>query len=235
MKARLGLRAAMLPPALRHVDCWIFDLDNSLYPASADLFALIDARMREFIQRLLGCGAHKARVVQKRFFREHGTTLAGLMVHHGIEPRDFLDFVHDIDLARISADPRLVAALDRLPGRKFVFTNGDETYARRVLDKLGLANAFDGLHDIHAMDYVPKPDPDAYARMCERHAIDPHRALMVDDMARNLVPAKALGMVTVWVDNGSEQASHEADEGVIDYRITDIGLWLSEVTEDGNG
>jgi putative hydrolase of the HAD superfamily len=154
------------------------------------------------------------------------------MANHGIAPREFLDYVHDIDLARLSADPRLVAALDRLPGRKFVFTNGDEAYARRVLDRLGLANAFDGLHDIHAMDYVPKPDPGAYARMCERHAIDPARALMADDMARNLVPAKALGMVTVWVDNGSEQASHEADPGVIDYRITDIGTWLSEMAGD---
>ncbi|HEX4738145.1 MAG TPA: pyrimidine 5'-nucleotidase [Allosphingosinicella sp.] len=220
----------MLPPGLRHVDCWIFDLDNSLYPASADLFALIDVRMGAYIQQLIGCDEAEARAVQKRFFRDHGTTLAGLMANHGIEPRDFLDYVHDIDLARISADPRLVAALDRLPGRKFVFTNGDEAYARRVLDKLGLANAFDGLHDIHAMEYVPKPDPRAYALMCERHAIDPVRALMVEDMARNLVPAKALGMVTVWIDNGSEQASHQADPEVIDYRIADIGEWLSEIT-----
>lgn len=220
----------MLPPRLRHVDCWIFDLDNSLYPASADLFALIDVRMSRFIQQLLGCDEAEARAVQKRFFRDHGTTLAGLMANHGIEPRAFLDYVHDIDLARLSADPRLVAALDRLPGRKFVFTNGDEAYARRVLERLGLANAFDGLHDIHAMDYVPKPDPSAYAHMCERHAIDPLRAVMVEDMARNLVPAKALGMVTVWIDNGSEQASHEADPGVIDYRIADIGTWLSEMT-----
>ena len=220
----------MLPPGLRHVDCWIFDLDNSLYPASADLFALIDVRMGAYIQQLVGCDEAEARAVQKRFFRDHGTTLAGLMANHGIEPREFLDYVHDIDLARISADPRLVAALDRLPGRKFVFTNGDEAYARRVLDRLGLANAFDGLHDIHAMEYVPKPDPRAYARMCERHAIDPARALMAEDMARNLVPAKALGMVTVWIDNGSEQASHEADPEVIDYRIADIGDWLSGIT-----
>jgi putative hydrolase of the HAD superfamily len=219
----------MLPPALRHVDCWIFDLDNSLYPASADLFALIDVRMGRFIQQLLGCDEAEARIVQKSFFRDHGTTLAGLMANHGTDPREFLDYVHDIDLARISADPRLVAALDRLPGRKFVFTNGDETYARRVLDKLGLANAFDGLHDIHAMDYVPKPDPRAYALMCERHGIAPERALMVEDMARNLAPAKKLGMVTVWIDNGSEQASHRADPAVIDYRITDIGAWLSEI------
>ena len=123
--------------ALAHVESWIFDLDNSLYPASCDLFALIDIKMGEYIQNLLGCDAVEARRVQKGFFRDHGTTLAGLMKTHGIDPHEFLDFVHDIDLARLSADPAAIAALDRLPGRKFVFTNGDEAYARRVLDRLG--------------------------------------------------------------------------------------------------
>jgi putative hydrolase of the HAD superfamily len=223
----------MIAP-LSHIDCWIFDLDNSLYPASANLFALIDERMGEFIQQLLGCGHEEARRVQKGYFRDHGTTLAGLMRSHGTDPREFLDFVHDIDLARISADPRVVAAMDELPGRKFVFTNGDEAYAKRVLERLGLANAFDGLHDIHAMGYVPKPDPRSYAAMCERYAIDPARALFVEDMARNLEPAKALGMTTVWVDNGSEQAGRDADPAFIDYRTTDIGEWLTEITrKDG--
>jgi len=220
----------MLPPPLASIDCWIFDLDNSLYPASANLFELIDVRMGEYIANRLGCTMVEARIVQKGFFRDHGTTLAGLMKEHGVEPREFLDYVHDIDIARLTADPRVVAALDRLPGRKFVFTNGDERYARRVLDRLGLANAFDGVHDIHAMDYVPKPDPRAYAAMCERHSIEPGRALFAEDMARNLVPAKKLGMTTVWVDNGSEQASHDADPAFIDYRIADIGDWLSEIT-----
>ena len=216
-------------PALSHLDCWIFDLDNSLYPASADLFALIDIRMGEYIQRLLACDPVEARRVQKSYFHEHGTTLAGLMAGHGVAPRDFLDYVHDIDLARLTADPALVAAMDRLPGRKFVFTNGDEAYAARVLDKIGLANAFDGMHDIHAMDYVPKPDPRAYAALCSAHAIAPETALFVEDMARNLEPAKALGMTTVWVDNGSERGSHGADPAFIDYRIADIGLWLTEI------
>ena len=216
-------------PALSHIDCWIFDLDNSLYPASADLFALIDIRMGEYIQRLLACDPVEARRVQKSYFHEHGTTLAGLMAAHGVDPHDILDYVHDIDLARLTADPALVAAMDRLPGRKFVFTNGDEAYASRVLDKLGLANAFDGMHDIHAMDYVPKPNPAAYAALCSAHAIAPETALFVEDMARNLEPAKALGMTTVWVDNGSERGSHGADPAFIDYRIADIGLWLTEI------
>jgi putative hydrolase of the HAD superfamily len=216
-------------PALAHVDNWIFDLDNSLYPASANLFELIDIRMGEYIEQLLGCDSAEARRVQKQHFREHGTTLAGLMRSHGVDPHHFLDFVHDIDLARISADPSLVSALDRLPGRKFVFTNGDAGYAARVLEKLGLANLWDGLHDIHAMDYVPKPDPRSYQRMCEAHGVDPRRALFVEDMARNLAPAKALGMTTVWIDNGSEQAGHGADDSFIDYRIDDIAAWLTEI------
>lgn len=216
-------------PELAHIATWIFDLDNSLYPASANLFALIDIRMGEYIQRLLACDPVEARRVQKHYFHEHGTTLAGLMAAHGVDPHEFLDYVHDIDLARISADPALVAAMDRLPGRKFVFTNGDEAYASRVLDKLGLANAFDGLHDIHAMDYVPKPNPAAYGALCERHGIEPRSALFVEDMARNLEPAKALGMTTVWVDNGSERGNHGADPAFIDYRVADIGEWLTEI------
>ncbi len=218
--------------ALRHIDCWIFDLDNSLYPASANLFELIDIRMGAFIEQLIGCDSAEARRIQKGHFRDHGTTLAGLMASHGVDPHGFLDYVHDIDLARITADPAVVGAIDRLPGRKFVFTNGDERYAARVLDKLGLANAFDGMHDIHAMDYVPKPNPAAYDALCTRLGIEPRSALFVEDMARNLRPAKALGMTTVWVDNGSEQAGAGADDGFIDYRTHDIGDWLTGILGD---
>jgi putative hydrolase of the HAD superfamily len=221
-----------MQPALAHIDAWIFDLDNCLYPASTDLFALIDVRMGEYIARLLGVDGAEARRVQKHYFHEHGTTLAGLMAAHGVDPHEFLDYVHDIDLARLAADPALMAALDRLPGRKFVFTNGDEAYAGRVLARLGLADAFDGLHDIHAMAYVPKPNPASYAALCERHGIAPERALFAEDMARNLAPAKALGMTTVWVDNGSERGSHGADQSFIDYRVADIGEWLTEITGD---
>jgi putative hydrolase of the HAD superfamily len=224
-----------MDPALRHIDCWIFDLDNSLYPASADLFALIDIRMGEFIQKLLGCDAVEARRVQKSYFHEHGTTLAGLMASHGVDPNEFLHYVHDIDLARISADPALANRIERLPGRKLVFTNGDAEYAARVLDRLGLAGLFDAIHDIHAMAYLPKPDPRCYAALLERHRIDPQRALFVEDMARNLAPAKALGMTTVWIDNGSERGDHGADPAFIDYRIADIGEWLAQILGDEAG
>ena len=221
-----------MTPGLAHVESWIFDLDNSLYPASCNLFELIDQRMGAYIQRLLGVDAVEAHRVQKGYFHAHGTTLAGLMAEHGVAPRDFLDFVHDIDLARLTADPILVAALDRLPGRKFVFTNADETYAGRVLQRLGLANAFDGMHDIHAMDYVPKPHPTAYQAICDRHRIDPRRALFADDMVRNLAPAKAIGMTTLWVDNGSEQGPEAHLPEIVDYSVADIGAFLSEIVKE---
>lgn len=216
-----------MQPGLDHIEDWVFDLDNSLYPAATNLFDLIDIRMGEYIQQLLRCDPVEARRVQKSHFLAHGTTLAGLMREHDVDPREFLDFVHDVDLARLAADPVLVEALERLPGRKFVFTNADEGYARRVLDRLGLACAFDGMHDIHAMAYVPKPHPEAYAALCSRHGIDPRRALFADDMARNLVPAKALGMTTVWVDNGSDRGDHDADPEAIDFIVSDIASWLS--------
>jgi putative hydrolase of the HAD superfamily len=222
-------------PGLAHVESWIFDLDNSLYPHSCNLFELIDQRMGAYIQRLLGVDAAEARRVQKGFFHAHGTTLAGLMANHGVEPHDFLDYVHDIDLARVTADPALVAAMDALPGRKFVFTNASEDYARRVLDRLGLANAFDGMHDIHAMAYVPKPDPSGYAAICAAHGIDPARALFADDMVRNLAPAKAIGMTTLWVDNGSEQGP-DADAGdFVDHRTGDIAGWLDAILREEVG
>lgn len=219
-------------PALAHVDCWIFDLDNSLYPASVDLLALMDVRMSEYVCRLHGCGPEEGRRIQKAHFRDHGTTLAGLMASHAIDPREFLDHAHDIDLSGLAPDPRLGAAIDRLPGRKYVFTNGDADYAQRVLGRIGLADAFDGMHDIVAMDYVPKPDPRCYAALCQRFGIDPAGALFVEDMARNLRPAKAIGMTTVWIDNGSDQAGHGDDLDFIDYRTGDLAEWLTGILEE---
>jgi putative hydrolase of the HAD superfamily len=215
-----------------HIRDWIFDLDNCLYPASTGLFGLIDERMGAYIERLLGCDPAEAKRVQKAHFHEHGTTLAGLMEEHGVDPQHFLADVHDIDLGRVQYDERLARSLARLPGRRFVFTNGDASYARRVLEAIGIHDRFDELHDIEASSYRPKPDPHAYRLLCERFGIDPARALLVDDMAQNLGPAKTLGMTTVWVDNGSERGNHNFDGAIVDYRIGDVGEWLEAIVGD---
>jgi putative hydrolase of the HAD superfamily len=213
--------------ALDHIDTWIFDLDNTLYPASCDLFALIDARMNLYLRQLLGADEAEAHRIQKRYFYEHGTTLSGLMALHGTDPHHFLDFVHDIDLDRVSENPELRAAISALPGRKIVFTNGDVPYAERVLNALGLGSCFEAVHDIHAMDYQPKPHPDAYAGLCRAWGIAPTTSLFAEDMARNLKPAKDIGMTTLWVNNGSEQAGGAACASFIDHETHEITAWLA--------
>lgn len=217
---------------LAHVRNWIFDLDNTLYPASADLFGLIDARMTDFVQRLLGLDWESARKLQKDYFHDHGTTLSGLMADHGVDPHAFLDYVHDIEMDVLEEDRRLIAALARLPGRKLIFTNGDAPYARRVLARIGLSETFEAIHDIHACAYEPKPAPSAYVRMAEAFGIAPRESLFVEDMARNLKPAKAIGMTTVWVNNGSEQGRGDDDRAYVDHEITDLGAWLHDILGD---
>ena len=212
-----------MDPRFAHIRDWIFDLDNCLYPAGSRLFDLIDERMTAYIERLLGVDSAEARRVQKMHFHGSGTTLAGLMKHHDVDPHHFMGEVHDIPL------DRLARLLPLLPGRRFVFTNGDAAYARRVLEAIGVHDHFDDLHDIHASGLRPKPDPYGYRLLCERFGIDPKHALLADDMAQNLAPAKQLGMMTVWVDNGSERGNHGYDEHVIDVRTTDIGEWLQSI------
>jgi len=215
-------------PRLSHVDTWIFDLDNTLYPARADLFARIDARMTRFIAELLHVDDGEAHRVQKAYFHGHGTTLAGLMAEHDVDPHAFLDYVHDIEMEVLEADAPLAAAIAALPGRKLVFTNGDTPYALRVLDRLGLGGSFEAIHDIHAMALQPKPQASAYAGLCAALAVEPTRAVFVEDMARNLKPAKAIGMTTVWIDNGSEQGP-EAERDFIDFTISELLPWLQEI------
>ena len=220
-----------MPPSLSHITTWIFDLDNTLYPSSCDLFALIDAKMGHFIQKLLGVDAVEARRIQKGHFHKHGTTLSGLCREHDINPKDFLDFVHDIPLDRVRPDPALKAALLALPGRRLVFTNGDAAYANRVLDALDLSDCFECVFDIYAADLVPKPDPRPYAALCTHLAVDPVRAIFVEDMVRNLKPAKDLCMATLWINNGSEQAEAIACPSFVDHETHALSHWLIHMME----
>lgn len=220
-----------LPP--RHIDCWIFDLDNTLYPPEVGLFAQIDRRMEAFIMGIADCDAGEARVIQKRYFHDHGTTLAGLMRHHDVEPETFLRFVHDVDMAAIVPDPRLTDALERLPGARHIFTNADADYARAVLDRRGIGQLFDCIVDIRATGYLPKPEfatYDALARLIPM--FEPTRSIFFDDMSRNLRPAHAMGITTVWINNGSESGNRDHDPGHVDHQVDDITGWLQSVAND---
>jgi putative hydrolase of the HAD superfamily len=191
-------------PDFRHVETWIFDLDNTLYPAECGLFGQIDDRMTLFVADLFDVSRDEARRIQKAYYRDHGTTLNGLMKLHGVDPEAYLGFVHDIDLSPLSRDPGLKEGLERLEGRRFVFTNGCRNHAERVLARLGLERHFDDIWDIRTIDYRPKPDPLAYDTVLASSGVTASQAAMFEDAARNLVPAHVLGMTTVWLKNGSE-------------------------------
>jgi putative hydrolase of the HAD superfamily len=211
------------------IDTWIFDLDNTLYPASCNLFDQIHRRMGEFISGLLDVDLDEAKRLQKIYFREHGTTLRGLMTVHNIDPTDFLDHVHQIDLAAIPQDAALGAALAALPGRKLVFTNGTVRHAENILSHLGIAGHFSGLFDIAACGYVPKPDPAGYAELVRRFAIVPARAALIEDMAKNLAPAASLGMTTVWLRGTIDWAREGAEADYVHHVAEALAPFLAEV------
>ncbi len=186
-------------PDFRHIDTWIFDLDNTLYHADTDVFAQVDQRMTAFIGELLDLDPVAARKVQKDYLHAHGTTLSGLMQEHGMAPEPFLSFVHDIDVSMLRPDRALGAVLAALPGKRFIYTNGSVSHAENVLAQLEITSVFHDIFDIHAAGYVPKPRIEPYERLVARGAFDPGCAAMFEDIHRNLKAPHTLGMTTVWV------------------------------------
>jgi len=226
--------------AFGDIEAWVFDLDNTLYPAGQNLFAQIDVRMTAFIQDALKVDRDEAYRVQKEFLGEYGTTLSGLMNVHGLPPGPFLDFVHDIDVSVLKADPHLAEALDALPGKKFIFTNGTVDHAENVTKQLGIADLFDDVFDIVAADYRPKPHADIYPEMLSRFGIEAHKSAFFEDMARNLTPAHKIGMKTVLVTEDGEdgvakmnmpEKYRQHDGAHIDVTITDLSGFLKNLVE----
>ncbi|MDP1732371.1 MAG: pyrimidine 5'-nucleotidase [Devosia sp.] len=197
------------PQSLSHVTDWVFDLDNTLYPRSCNLFAQIDLLITQYMMDLTKLAFAEARALQKAYYRDCGTTLNGLMQRHEVDPEHFLGTVHKIDYSPVEAQPELVATIRALPGRKFILTNGDVGHARAVLERLGGADElFEDIFDIRAMAYKPKPLPEAYAAFLTAHGIDARRAAMFDDLEKNLVVPHETGMTTVQVV-AAEDFTHE--------------------------
>lgn len=218
--------------ALLGAECWVFDLDNTLYPASTDIFTQVDEKMTRFISEYLELDFEEAGKVRKDYYLEHGTTLAGLMDLHGMDPHDFLDFVHDIDLSSVAPNPGLDQSLSRLRGRKIIFTNGPTDHAARIMDRLSIRHHFDAVFDIVGADYVPKPRPEAYQTLVERHRLNPRKTVMVEDLVRNLAPAAAMGMTTVWVRPDGKGSPENALEADVDHVVDDLVTWLDELTAE---
>ena len=222
--------------AFADVTEWVFDLDNTLYPRHTDLFSQIDKKMTQFIRDLLDLEHDDARLLQKSYYRDHGTTLKGLMINHKIDPNVFLETVHDIDYSWVKPDLALGEAIKSLPGRKFIFTNGDTTHARRTATALGILDHFDDIFDIIAADLLPKPAAATYDRFLARHGVDTKRAAMFEDLPRNLVVPHDLGMRTVLIvprnldkvlDEVWEHDGHDGDH--VHHVTDDLTAFLSAI------
>ena len=224
-------------PELSHVQNWIFDLDNTLYRADAEFFSQIDKKITKFISRYLALQPHKARLVQKEFLAEYGTSLSGMMAIHGMDPAEFLDYVHDVDLHMLDPDPQLRDYIKALPGRKFIFTNGSKGHAKNVASHLNLFDLFDGSFGIEDVDYVPKPKRSPYIKFCDVFDIDPKAAIFFEDSVRNLEVPKHMGMATVLVTS-DEDWGHEPEitrpagsttkADWVDYITNDLTAWLGK-------
>jgi putative hydrolase of the HAD superfamily len=217
--------------AYRDFETWVFDLDNTLYPATADLFSQIDARMKVYISKLLNLEPEEAFALQKRYYHTYGTSLRGLMNEHAIDPADFLAYVHDIDHGVLAVDRELDTALSRIEGRKLIYTNGSQKHAENVLLALGLHHHFEAIYDITAADFVPKPQQESYDRFMTIHGVDPRSAIFFEDTHKNLIPAHAMGMTTVLVRNDVHWSASEVDHDNLphcDHVTEDLRGWLAD-------
>lgn len=215
--------------SLSHITDWVFDLDNTLYPRTCNLFAQIDIRITNYVMDLTKLEFDAARTLQKTYYRDFGTTLNGLMQQHKVDPDHFLNTVHAIDYTPVDAHPELIDAIRALPGRKFILTNGDTGHARSVLRRLGGDDLFEHVHDIRAMTYVPKPHKAAYDGFLALHNIDPKTAVMFDDLEKNLVVPHDIGMSTVHVVAGEDFVHEQIDAWEME-RAT--GPHVHHVTDD---
>jgi putative hydrolase of the HAD superfamily len=234
--APAALTGADIAHEFAHVDTWVFDLDNTLYPASSDLWPQIDARITLFMMELFGLDGMSSRALQKYYYERYGTTLRGLMEEHEITADEFLKFVHDIDRSSVLPNHSLATAITALPGRKLILTNGSRDHALRTAEQLGLDEMFEDVFDIVAGDLVPKPNPQTYERFFEKHGVDPAEAAMFEDIERNLVVPHARGMRTTLVVPKPGQRDHRDPWEVakerprhVDYVTDDLENFLAEI------
>ena len=219
------------PRPFTHIDTWVFDLDNTLYPHHVNLWQQVDQRIGEFIGAYLKISAEEARVIQKDYYRRYGTSMRGMMTEHGVRADDYLACVHQIDHSPLEPNPEMGAAIAKLPGRKLILTNGSTDHAKAVLTRLGIGAHFEAVFDIIAADLEPKPAPQTYHKFLTRHDVDPAKAAMFEDLARNLVIPHQLGMTTVLVvPDGTREVVRE------DWELEGRGApYVDHVTDDLTG
>ena len=216
------------------IDTWIFDLDNTLYSADSGIFQQVHQLMGEFIKNYLKVDLKEAKKIQSKYYKEHGTTLKGLMDNYGVDPDHFLAEVHKLDYSIVSSNESLNLELKKLNGKKIIYTNANMQHTIDVLERIGLTNFFDEIFDIKMANYVPKPAIKPYKQIIEKFDLNPNSSAMFDDIAKNLVPAKKVGFTSVWIDAGYENFSDDikSSKKYLDYTTTDLHLFLEKVNKE---
>ena len=208
---------------------WIFDLDNTLYSGQTQVFSEVDKKMSSFISKKFNVDLVKAKEIQKKYFYEYGTTLSGLMNHDNIDPQEFLEFVHDIDISWLPKDEVLREELIKIKEKKIIFTNGSHAHVENVTKQLDIDGLFDGVFDITDANYVPKPHLNPYQELIKKFDLDPNQSILIEDIAHNLEQAKNLGMKTCWLENDETFAKKDANKPYIDYKIKNLPSFLQEI------
>jgi len=208
---------------------WIFDLDNTLYSGQTKVFAEVSKNMSAYISKKLDIDLIKAKELQRKYFYENGTTLSGLMKYDKIDPHEFLEFVHNIDISWLPKDLLLRQELIKIKEKKYIFTNGSHSHVKNITKQLGIEDLFDGAFAITDANFVPKPNIESYEKMIKKFDLDPKKSILIEDIAHNLEQAKNLGMKTCWLENNETFAKKDADKPYIDYKIKSLPSFLQEI------
>jgi putative hydrolase of the HAD superfamily len=216
---------------LKKIKYWLFDLDNTLYSGDTKVFDQVDKKMSKFISEKLKVSEEEAKKIQKNYFHEYNTTLNGMIKNHDIDANEFLEFVHDVNLDFLKKDEFLGNQINKLNGKKIIFTNGSKAHAANVTGKIGIDKLFDGVFDIVDSDFYPKPSMEPYKKIIENFNIEPEYCIFFEDIARNLKPAHELGMKTVWIKNKEPWAAEYSDAEFINYRTDNLANFLKEINE----
>jgi len=214
---------------LLDIKYWIFDLDNTLYSGQTKVFAEVSKNMSAYISKKLDIDLLKAKELQKKYFYENGTTLSGLMKYDKIDPHEFLEFVHNIDITWLPKDLLLRQELIKIKEKKYIFTNGSHSHVKNVTKQLGIEDLFDDAFAITDANFIPKPNIESYKKMIKKFDLDPKKSILIEDIAHNLEQAKNLGMKTCWLENNETFAKKDADKPYIDYKIKNLPSFLQEI------
>ena len=224
----------VLQKELKNIKGWVFDLDDTLYPPTGEIYAQMANRIRAYVMKTLNLDEKSAAVIQKDYYRKYGATVRGLMIEHNVDPEDFTDYVHELDLSSLRENPQLKKCLNALHGKKFIFTNGAYQHAERVLERLGLTACFSGIFSIREADYIPKPALQTYLKMLKTFGLTAEESIMFDDSPANILGAKRAGLRTVWISSNVENNKYCSvdTQDFCDYETPDLMTFLSSLLMD---